>query len=60
MEAAGELARSQALKDILGDEDVDYWIKSRRHDWLNFHARGNDPDDSNPSQWEYDRYFNLF
>jgi glutamine synthetase len=59
MEAARALAQDQALKTILGSEDVDYWIKSRRHDWLNFHSSGNDPDDSKPSQWEYERYFNI-
>jgi hypothetical protein len=38
-------------------EDVDYWIKSRRHEWMTFYRAGNDPDSTVPGLWEFQRYF---
>ena len=57
MSAAKALQSATKLKTFLNAEDVDYWVKSRRHEWMLFHRAGVDPDSATPTQWEYDRYF---
>ena len=47
------------LKEVLGTEEVEYWIKTRKLAWLSFHTEGGDPDSKKPAQWEYDRYFEI-
>jgi len=57
MTAAKTLEACDALKQELVAEDVEYWIKSRRHEWMTFHRAGNDPDSPVPGLWEFQRYF---
>ncbi|MDZ7685836.1 MAG: hypothetical protein U5O39_13215 [Gammaproteobacteria bacterium] len=47
------------LHDKLGAEFVDYWAKSRHQEWLAFHTEGGNPEDSQISDWEYQRYFEM-
>ena len=57
MTAAKTLDACDALKQELVAEDGEYWIKSRRHEWMTFHRAGNDPDSPIPGLWEFQRYF---
>ena len=43
------------LRELLGGEGVDYWLGSRRWEWLAFHRNGGDPDAV--SDFELSRYF---
>ena len=40
---------------MLGQEAVDYWLGSRRWEWMTFHRAGGDPDAIN--DYELARYF---
>lgn len=57
MSAAKALASHDLLTSQLGVEDVTYWIKSRRHEWLTFHRANPGPSSPTPTLWEYQRYF---
>ena len=43
------------LGELLGQEGVDYWLGSRRWEWLAFHRNGGDPDEV--TEFELNRYF---
>ncbi len=57
--AAQALDGDEYLKEMLGEEEVDYWVKSRKHEWLSFHTQGGDPDSRGPTAWEFERFFEL-
>ncbi|WP_030690398.1 glutamine synthetase family protein [Streptomyces globisporus] len=56
--AAAALDADPVLREILGDEFVDYWIASRKWEWMQFHTAGGDPF-AELSEWESTRYFEL-
>ncbi|MYU22608.1 glutamine synthetase family protein [Streptomyces sp. SID8352] len=56
--ATDALARDTDLTGALGTDLVDYWIGTRRWEWLTFHTGGGDPDEG-VSDWELRRYFEL-
>jgi glutamine synthetase len=56
--AASALEADVALRGQLGDELVDYWVGTRRWEWLAFHESGAALD-AEVSQWELERYFEL-
>ncbi len=53
--ATEALAADPRLGGVLGQEGVDYWLGSRRWEWLAFHRNGGDPDAV--SEYELQRYF---
>jgi glutamine synthetase len=57
--AANELEADKLLTEVLGGEFVDWWLHSRRWEWLMFHTGGGDAQSDGVSQWELDRYFEL-
>lgn len=50
------LAADTELTEVLGRELVEYWIGTRRWEWLRFHTTGGDPA-AGVSDWELERYF---
>ncbi|MEV4647287.1 glutamine synthetase [Saccharopolyspora sp. NPDC049357] len=56
--AADKLEQDPLLRDLLGGEFVDYWVGSRRWEWMQFHTAGGDPF-AELSEWESARYFEL-
>ncbi|NUO61613.1 MAG: glutamine synthetase [Hamadaea sp.] len=56
--AAEALAGDKALSAALGQELIDYWIGTRRWEWLTYHRHGGGPD-SDLTGWEARRYFEL-
>jgi glutamine synthetase len=55
--AADALAADERLRKGLGDDFVDHWTESRRWEWLMFHNDGGDPNASEVTSWELQRYF---
>jgi glutamine synthetase len=55
--AADALAADERLRKGLGDVFVDHWVESRRWEWLMFHSDGGDPDATEVTDWERQRYF---
>lgn len=56
--AAAALADDLVLREHLGDEFVDYWVGTRRWEWMQFHTTGGDPF-AELSEWESARYFEF-
>ncbi|MFC7449610.1 glutamine synthetase family protein [Rhodococcus daqingensis] len=56
--AAAELETDLILREQLGDEFVDYWVGTRRWEWMQFHTAGGDPF-AELSEWESARYFEF-
>ncbi|GGN80240.1 glutamine synthetase family protein [Nocardia rhizosphaerihabitans] len=56
--AADALESDLVLREQLGDEFVDYWVGTRRWEWMQFHTAGGDPF-SELSEWESNRYFEF-
>lgn len=56
--AGAALAADPLLREYLGDEFVDFWVASRRWEWMEFHTKGGDPF-ADLSQWESTRYFEF-
>lgn len=56
--AFAALDADPVLREYLGDEFVDFWVASRRWEWMEFHTKGGDPF-SALSEWESRRYFEL-
>jgi glutamine synthetase len=56
--AALALAEDELLAEVLGKEVVDYWIGTRRWEWMSFHTAGGDPG-VQVCAWESTRYFEL-
>lgn len=57
--AADALNDQTMLKEVMGADVVDYWVNSRRAEWLAFHTEGGDPESKAVSDWEYRRYFEV-
>ncbi|NMO03512.1 glutamine synthetase [Gordonia sp. TBRC 11910] len=56
--AIAALDADEILREYLGDEFVDFWVASRRWEWMEFHTKGGDPY-TELSQWESKRYFEF-
>ncbi|GED99558.1 glutamine synthetase [Gordonia spumicola] len=56
--AVAALADDTVLREYLGEEFVDYWVGTRRWEWLTFHTE-TDRNDDQISVWESNRYFEL-
>lgn len=56
--AFAALACDHRLRHYLGDEFVDFWVASRRWEWMEFHTKGGDPR-ADLSAWESRRYFEF-
>ncbi|MFI7117460.1 glutamine synthetase family protein [Amycolatopsis sp. NPDC049868] len=56
--ASAALDADPLLREYLGDEFVDFWVASRRWEWMEFHTKGGDPF-AELSQWESTRYFEF-
>lgn len=56
--AGAALAADPLLREYLGDEFVDFWVASRRWEWMEFHTKGGDPF-AELSEWESTRYFEF-
>jgi glutamine synthetase len=56
--AGAALDADPILREYLGDEFVDFWIASRRWEWMEFHTKGGDPF-AELSAWESKRYFEF-
>jgi len=56
--AGAALAADPLLREYLGDEFVDFWVASRRWEWMEFHTKGGDPF-AELSAWESQRYFEF-
>lgn len=56
--AAAALDADPILRELLGDEFVDFWVGTRRWEWMQFHTAGGDPF-AELSEWESARYFEL-
>lgn len=59
LSAAEALAADEHLNDILGADFVDYWINSRKFEWLSYHSEYGDTESSGATDWEFKRYFEL-
>jgi glutamine synthetase len=57
--AADELEDDKLLAEYLGEVFVDYWLHSRRWEWLMFHTGGGDASATTVTEWELNRYFEL-
>ena len=57
--AAAELESDKLLTDVMGEVFVDYWLHSRRWEWLMFHTGGGDAEATSVTDWELSRYFEL-
>ena len=57
--AADALARDEHLPEMLGQDFIDYWIDSRKLEWLTFHKESGDATATRTTDWEYFRYFQL-
>lgn len=57
-EAIATLEADTTLRKVLGDEVIDYWLGTRRWEWMQFHDHGGEPD-SPITDWELSRYFEL-
>ena len=53
------LEENQHLASYLGGDFTQYWVETRRSEWLSYHTEGGDPDAKTVTPWEYDRYFQL-
>jgi glutamine synthetase len=60
IKSAAERAKNDTLlKGLLGDTLVEYWVKTREAEWLAFHTEGADAASTEPTLWEFKRYFEL-
>ncbi|HEY1739925.1 MAG TPA: glutamine synthetase family protein [Acidimicrobiia bacterium] len=57
--AADALASDARLRAVLGEPFVNYFVNTRRWEWLMYHTTGGDPTADTVTQWELDRYFEL-
>jgi glutamine synthetase len=56
LDAITALRGDNTLTEMLGHEFVDYWLGTRKWEWLQFHTTGGDPAGA-VSTWELNRYF---
>lgn len=59
MAAADALAADTYLAESLGQGFIDYWINTRKLEWLNFHNECGDTDSKVATDWELRRNFEL-
>jgi glutamine synthetase len=57
--AADALTSDTLLGDVLGKDFCDYWVNTRRWEWLMFHTTGGDPLSPSVTLWELDRLFEI-
>ena len=57
--AADAMTSDVVLRTVLGSEFCDYWVNTRRWEWLMFHTTGGDPMATTVTQWELDRLFEI-
>lgn len=57
--AADELASDKLLPTVLGEAFVDYWVHTRRWEWLMYNTTGGDAQATTVTDWELDRYFEF-
>ena len=57
--AADALASDTLLRGVLGQAFCDYWVNTRRWEWLMFHTTGGDPMADTVTTWELDRLFEI-
>jgi len=53
------MADDGVLRSVLGAGFCDYWVNTRRWEWLMFHTTGGDPMATSVTQWELDRLFEI-
>lgn len=56
--ARAALQSDTLLPETLGRELIDYWVGTRKWEWLMWHTTGGDPD-APLTSWELDRYFEF-
>jgi glutamine synthetase len=57
--AADALAADHLLAETMGSTFINYWIKTRRWEWLMYHTTGGDPEATSVTDWELNRYFEM-
>jgi glutamine synthetase len=57
--AADAMVADTMLRTVLGSDFCDYWVNTRRWEWLMFHTTGGDPEATTVTQWELDRLFEI-
>ena len=57
--AADAMASDVVLHSVLGAGFCEYWVNTRRWEWLMFHTTGGDPMATSVTQWELDRLFEI-
>ncbi|MGZ4674214.1 MAG: glutamine synthetase family protein [Ilumatobacteraceae bacterium] len=57
--AAEAMASDTLLRTVLGSDFCDYWVNTRRWEWLMFHTAGGDPMSSTVTTWELNRLFEI-
>jgi glutamine synthetase len=57
--AADALEADPYLREELGDGFVDFWLNTRRWEWLMFHTTGGDASSEWVTDWELKRYFEI-
>lgn len=58
-QAAAALEADTVLRTVLGAEFVDYWLGTRRWEWLAFYTMGGADTSTGLTAWERNRYFEL-
>jgi glutamine synthetase len=59
LSAARALEQDQLLPAILGKDVIDYWVDTRKLEWMTFHDECDEADATSATDWEYNRYFEL-
>ena len=57
--AAEAMESDTVLRTVLGSGFCDYWVNTRRWEWLMFHTTGGDPMATSVTSWELDRLFEI-
>ena len=57
--AADVLQGDTLLREVMGGEEIDYWVKTRKLEWFAFHTEGGDPETQETTPWEFSRYFEV-
>jgi glutamine synthetase len=57
--ASDAMVADTLLRTVLGSDFCDYWVNTRRWEWLMFHTTGGDPEATTVTQWELDRLFEI-
>jgi glutamine synthetase len=57
--AAEAMTSDTLLRTVLGSDFCDYWVNTRRWEWLMFHTTGGDPAATTVTDWELNRLFEI-